>query len=372
MWFLHSSFKDVVAICWTAIKPARCPMYVTLQKLKALKLCLKQWNNTVFGNVHRNLELVRAKLSAIQQDIASNSSNDINFEAEVMAKVEVLQAVKRQEAFRRDRARVKWVIPSLVSEEDNLLLASIPTSEEIRRAFFSMDPSSAPSPDGFPGSFYRSCWDTVGADVISFVQFFFQQNWLYPNANSNFILLIPKIEGANVISQFRPIALANFLFKVIPKIMADRLGPIALRIISPHQAAFLKGRRIADCISLVYEGFNLLDKKSYGGNVGIEVDIAKAFDTLNWEFLFEVLAHFGFSSRFRNLIQTILQSARLSVLINGTPHGFFSCDRGVRQGDPLSPLLFCIAEEALSRGLSSLFSARKIKPIAMPRRCLCG
>ncbi|XP_062020822.1 uncharacterized protein LOC133737235 [Rosa rugosa] len=436
MRLLHSSFKELVANCWSATRPAGCPMYVTLQKLKALKLCLKQWNNTVFGNVHRNLELARAKLTAIQQDIASHGSTDINFEAEVLAKADVLNAVKHQETFWRDRARVKWftegdkcsnffhayarnkarrssmlclqvggnlltdpqdianhvvefykslyatdvapsgvvdfckVIPSFVSEDDNSVLVSIPTAEEIRHVVFSMDPSSSPGPDGFPGSFYQSCWDIVGNDVIGFVQFFFQQNWLYPNANSNFIVLIPKTEGANMISQFRPIALANFLFKIIPKIMADRLGPIASRIVSAHQIAFLKGRRIADCIGLVSEGFNLLDRKIYGGNVGIKVDIAKAFDTLHWQFLFQVLERFEFSSRFRNLIQTILNSAKLSVLINGTPQGFFSCARGVRQGDPLSPLLFCIAEEALSRGLSSLFDARKIKPISMPRSCL--
>ncbi|KAM5546473.1 hypothetical protein ABKV19_002467, partial [Rosa sericea] len=132
---------------------------------------------------------------------------------------------------------------------------------------------------------------------------------------------------------------------------------------------FLKGRRIADCIGLVSEGFNLLDRKNYGGNVGIKVDIAKAFDTLNWQFLLQVLKQFGFSSRFRDMVHTILQSARLSILVNGSPHGFFSCARGVRQGDPLSPLLFCVAEEALSRGLSSLFSSGRVKSISLPRGC---
>ncbi|KAL6221415.1 hypothetical protein ACLB2K_009166 [Fragaria x ananassa] len=262
------------------------------------------------------------------------------------------------------------VIPSLVSTEENIMLTAVPTSEEIKNTVFSMDPASAPGPDGFPGSFYQSCWDIVGSDVISFVQYFFQHNWLYPNANSNFIVLLPKVESANLISQFRPIALANFLFKIIPKILADRLGPIAARIISPQQTAFLKNRRISDCIGLVSEGFNILDRKIRGGNVGIKVDIAKAFDTLDWSFLSQVLIRFGFSSEFLHFIHTILDSARLSVLLNGTPHGFFSCSRGVRQGDPLSPLLFCLAEEALSRGLTSLFLSRRVKPISLPRGCL--
>ncbi|KAL6193242.1 hypothetical protein ACLB2K_034326 [Fragaria x ananassa] len=107
--------------------------------------------------------------------------------------------------------------------------------------------------------------------------------------------------------------------------------------------------------------------KIRGGNVGIKVDIAKAFDTLNWEFLFQTLSQFGFSPDFMNYVSTILGSARLSVLINGSPKGYFACARGVRQGDPLSPLLFCLAEEALSRGLTTLFSSRRVKPISLPR-----
>ena len=348
---LHSSFRELVANCWSTSLHVGCPMYVTLQKLRTLKTCLKEWNFSVFRDVHKKLEAAHANLASIQQDIASNGITESSFEAEVSAKTVVLEAVRQQEAFWRDRARVKWftegdkcssffhayarskyarasinclrdgdvlltesqciadhvvdfyktlygpgddpqgvsdicqVIPKLVSDEENAFLVLVPSADEIRDAVFALDPSSAPGPDGFPGSFYQTCWDIVGQDVIAFVQYFFQQNWLYPNANSNFIVLLPKVEGASAISQFRPIALANFLFKVIPKIIATRLGPIASRIISPHQAAFLKGRKITDCIALVSEDYNLLDRKIRGGNVGIKVDIAKAFDTLNWEFL---------------------------------------------------------------------------------------
>ncbi|XP_062028868.1 uncharacterized protein LOC133744853 [Rosa rugosa] len=435
MWLLHPSFQDLVANCWRNTTPAGCPMYVTLQKLKALKLCLKHWNYSVFGNVHRFLEEARAKLADIQQTISSNGFSEHLFAAEVEAKTAVLDATRRQEAFWRDRAKVQWltdgdkctsffhayarnktararinclhdghslltdledisnhvvtfyqslygpgtpprgideicnIIPNLITGEENAMLTAMPSPEEIKRTVFSMNPSSSPGPDGFPGAFYHNCWDIVGADVVAFVQYFFQHNWWYPNANSNFIVLLPKVEGANLISQFRPIALANFLFKIIQKILADRLGPIASRIISANQSAFLPGRRISDCIGLVSEGFNLLDRKTRGGNVGIKVDIAKAFDTLNWQFLFQVLHHFGFSPDFVNYVNTILNSARLSVMINGSPKGYFPCARGVRQGDPLSPLLFCIAEEALSRGLSSLFASRRVKPISLPRGC---
>jgi hypothetical protein len=154
--------------------------------------------------------------------------------------------------------------------------------------------------------------------------------------------------------QFRPIAMANFKFKIISKVLADRLATIMPNLISKEQRGFVAGRNIRDCICLTSEAINLLDKKSFGGNIALKIDISKAFDTLDWSFLLKVLKQFGFSTTFCNWIQAILSSAYLSISINGSQHGFFNCKRGVRQGDPLSPLLFCLAEEVLSRGISKL------------------
>ncbi|XP_068312484.1 uncharacterized protein [Pyrus communis] len=341
-----------------------CPMFVMLEKLKALKHCLRDWNSNTFGDVHKNVTIAKEKLHNIQNIICSDGNSEERFNKEVVAKIAVLDALRMQEAFWRDRVRVKWltkgdrhiaffhayargrhsssrivtlldgdnvlsshtaivdhvvnfyrslynspfvpigiedvcgVITPMVKEEEIFSLSCLPSVEEIKSAVFSMDPSSALGPNGFPGSFYQSCWDIVGLDVINFVQVFFKRGWLYPNANCNFVVLIPKVDGAATIAQYQPIALTNFLFKIIPKILVDRLGPIATRIISPHQTTFLKGRRISDCIGLVSEGFNFMGKRAFGGNVGIKVDIAKAFDTLNWKFLLHVLSSFGFSHIF--------------------------------------------------------------------------
>lgn len=146
---------------------------------------------------------------------------------------------------------------------------------------------------------------------------------------------------------YRPIALANFKFKIVTKILADRLASITPRIISIEQRGFVRDRNISDCIIIASEAINSLDKRQYGGNIALKVDISKAFDTLDWNFLIMVLHNFGFSPIFINWILAILQSARLSILVNGKAVGFFPCSRGVRQGDPLSPLLFCLAEEVL-------------------------
>jgi hypothetical protein len=267
----------------------------------------------------------------------------------------------------QDHLLVEEVIPNLVNDTVNDLLTMIPSIEEIKNAVFSLNKDSAPGPDGFGGFFYQNYWDIIKDDVVNAVLQFFNDGWILPNYNSNTIILIPKIPNADSIEQYRPVAMANFKFKIITKVLADRLATILPSIISKEQRGFIKGRNIKDCICLTSEAINLLDKKAFGGNVALKIDISKAFDTLNWTFLLKVLKQFGFNSTFCHWIELILSSANLSISINGNLHGFFKCNRGVRQGDPLSPLLFCIAEEVLSRGISKLVDEGKVDRIRATR-----
>jgi hypothetical protein len=113
---------------------------------------------------------------------------------------------------------------------------------------------------------------------------FFTSGWILPNFNSNTLVLIPKKENDDSVNDYRPIAIANFKFKLISKIIADRLASIMPAINSIQQRGFIKGRSIKDCICLTSEAINVLHKRSFGGNLAIKVDIAKAFDTLKWFF----------------------------------------------------------------------------------------
>lgn len=149
-----------------------------------------------------------------------------------------------------DTGLVERFIPSLVSESENSSLLAIPSSQTIKDVVFSIKQDSAPGPDGYTGQFFQACWDFIGADVVRAVTTFFELGFILPNLNFSFVVLIPKVQEANSITQFRPIAIANFIFKIITRILSDRLASIASQIILPHKYAFLKGRHISDCIFL--------------------------------------------------------------------------------------------------------------------------
>lgn len=108
---------------------------------------------------------------------------------------------------------------------------------------------------------------------------------MVPNLNSNLVVLILKFLGADRIEDYRPIALANFEFKIIMKVLADRLATIAPKTISEKQRGFVKGRQITDCICIASEVINLLDSKAHGGSLALKFDIRKAFDTTDCQFL---------------------------------------------------------------------------------------
>lgn len=218
-------------------------------------------------------------------------------------------------------------IPHCVTSEDNNMLTALPSADEVKHAVFDLSADAAPGPDGYNGHFYQHFWHIIGKDVVLSTQHFFQHNYIMPNLNSNLLILIPKIPGADNLENFRPIALANFQFKILTKILADRLGLIASKIISPHQRGFILGRHIHECILTASEAVNLLHKKTYGGNISLKNDVKKAFDTVNLKFLLHVLHCFGFSQLFCDWIITILNSAKISININGKTIGFFNCTR---------------------------------------------
>ena len=183
---------------------------------------------------------------------------------------------------------------------------------------------------------------------MDFFDYFHRHSVFERSLNASFLTLIPKKCNTVNIKDFRPISLVGSVYKLLSKLLANRLRAVLDNLISECQNSFVGGRQILDSVLIANECLDSRLKSRLPGVI-CKHDIEKAYDHVNWEALFYLLSRMGFGLKWKRWIKACITSVRFSVLVNGSPEGFFGCSRGLRQGDPLSPLLLLLITEVLSR-----------------------
>ncbi|GKV09037.1 hypothetical protein SLEP1_g20594 [Rubroshorea leprosula] len=425
-WLTHDDFGQVFTNAWVAHGSSIVNAINSVQKK-----CL-QWNKEVFGDLFRRKRHLKGRLAGIQNSIHYPSSRFLqNLEYELLieyhrvlhseelfwcqkSRVEWIASGDRNTSFyhattviQRSRNRISvlkidesWVQdPSILqqhirdffvevfsrkptqsshldysafqprlSDEESVALLLPVSLDEVRSALFSMKALKSPGPDGIQPIFYQKHWEVVSDTLLTFINRSLLDGYFELSLLRAYIVLIPKGENADVIQKFRPICLLNVAYKVLAKVIVNRLRPLLQHLIGPFQSSFLPGRSTADNILLTQEAVHSMCRsRGKKGALAFKIDLHKAFDSVDWDFLHLVLEDFNLPTPLIRLIMFSVSSLQLSVLWNGEELPPFQPQRGLRQGDPLSPYLFIMVMEKLSHKIQSRVQSPIWRPFKISR-----
>ena len=253
---------------------------------------------------------------------------------------------KRFKATRDFGVRLDGVQFKALSSEENLTLISTFREEEIKEAVWLCDGSKSPGPDGFNFKFIKESWAYIKDELIKALAFFHVSGTIPKGCNPSFIALVPKVKEPSKLEEYRPISLVGAIYKIISKVLAGKIKKV-FSVIDERQFAFLKGRGMLDSVVMANEVVEDL-RRSRRRGLCLKVDFEKAYDSVRWEFLYDMLHKLGFHNKWIMWMRGCLESATISVLVNGSPTEEFKPTRGLRQGDPLAPFLFLVVAEGLA------------------------
>ncbi|KAK2652462.1 hypothetical protein Ddye_012318 [Dipteronia dyeriana] len=197
------------------------------------------------------------------------------------------------------------------------------STEDVRVALFDIFPMKDPGPDGLPALFYQKYWSVVGDKITNACLGVLNKGLDLEIINETLVVLIPKVKRAVRISELRPISLYNVVYKIIVKALANHFRLVLRDVISETQSVFISGRLISDNAIVGFECMHALQmrKKGRKGVMALKLDMSKAYDQVEWDFLAGMMAKFGFSDSWIGLIKECIKSVSFSILVNGVSCG---------------------------------------------------
>ncbi|CAO2043009.1 unnamed protein product [Urochloa humidicola] len=317
--------------------------------------------NTRFFQMHAGARLRRNNIRAIEVDGVAVSSHEGKTRALTAHLSNLLGACSATghqvdvDTLYHDAARVNAAA----------LVAPF-TEQEARAVVWGMSRNSSPGPDGFGPGFYRAAWSTINAALLDLANSFHDGTAELERLNRAYIVMISKIPAAVRAGDYRPICLQNCSLKIIAKMLTTRLQQEIPKLIDVDQTGFLRDRSISENFIYAVELVQCCNRRKLPTLV-LKLDFAKAFDTVSWDCLRFTMRARGFPDKWCKWMDHILTTSKLAVLVNSAPGPWFTCKRGVRQGDPLSPYLFLLVADVLQQLIKQ--DGRICHPAAADRPC---
>ncbi|GJV46735.1 putative RNA-directed DNA polymerase, eukaryota, reverse transcriptase zinc-binding domain protein, partial [Tanacetum coccineum] len=380
-WFNREGFDDLIISELSNLRSLS-----SHEKIKALKPKIKQWHAFIRSNEYSQkndaLKAIKTLEDKIEEGSASNE--DCESRLKLLHDLDKLDTLEAMDSFQK--ARIKWDVKGdentkffhcLINQkrrcnsikgimhegawvtDPQLANASM---EEVKDAVWDCGSDKAPGPDGYTFAFIKRFWDNLKTDILDFVNAFLATRKMPLGSDSSFITLIPKVSNPINVNDFRPISLIGTHYKIIAKVLANRLSKVVDKLINHEKSTFIKSRQILDGPLILSEAIDWY-KKRKKKMLLFKVDFEKAFDSVSWRYLDYMLCKLGFGLSWRSWIKACLESSRTSILINGSPTSEFNVRRGLRQGDPLSPFLFIIIMEGLHVALTDSVRSGLIRGI---------
>ncbi|XP_028063701.1 uncharacterized protein LOC114266942 [Camellia sinensis] len=303
-WVVHPNFIKEVKQVWDSSQVVGWAGFRIMVKLRLLKHALRIWNVEVFGHVESKLKVSKAELHS--WDLTTEGRDLL--EAKVQKRIEVrdeepVEMKKAMWAHFKELFTKGWKIrPGLGGEFtciDQCQLQNCLVKDFLEAKVWvtikECDGNKAPGPYVFNLTCIQKGWKFMKGDIMEFMKEFHDNGVLGNGINCSFLTLVPKVDCPESIKDFRPISLISFFYKVLSKVLARIIKLVVPRIIDRVQSAFLSGRNILDGVLIANEVVNYWKKTNRNGLI-LKLDFENSYDTVNWNFLIQMLENFGFGT----------------------------------------------------------------------------